>query len=229
MSRPRSWASSGLAIATAVAGVVFMTLGGTAAFGAAAGTALDPCVALGHGDHVHFLVDQSARPSPAMSGAVISGLDQTSCDGKSVIVTFFGNTAGNPNQQMSQDKRLAVFDSARNPCTGQVLTDPLHVAAGTITLHGCALVTDPTRAAYVDIHDVTLMRVQVNGQDIGTGPPATVLGETFTNGQSGSRSSGHGADLPFTGTSAALTFWTGVALVLFGTLTYYCGVRRRRA
>lgn len=268
-------------------GALAMMVGGTAAFGAGAGTAFAPCQVLGNGVGVRFVVDPAAVP-PAISGVVLSGLDPSTCDGQPVVVTFAGNSAGDPGQTANEP--LAVFTSTRAPCTGVVLpaANQVLVAAGSITLHGCPTLTDPSGAAYVNLHDVTLMTVQVDGRSVivipptptdsptatttatgtptatrtatgtptatttATGAPtvtqsrtpivttstsATVLGETFTKGGPGASSSTGvgafqtqqvgGASLPFTGTWAALTFWLGLALVVFGLVALWIGRRRR--
>lgn len=297
-----SWSRGVAGVIAVLVGALAMMIGGTAAFGAGAGTAFAPCQVPGNGLGVHFVVDPAAVP-PAISGVVFSGLDPTTCDGQSVVVTFSGNPAGDPKQTT---KQLAVFTSIQAPCKGVVLpaADQVLVAAGSITLHGCPTLTDPSGAAYVNLHDVTLMTVQVNGRSVIVIPPtptdgptatgtatgtatvtpsptgtptatttatdtstgtgtltatatatgtatatpsrtpivtastsATVLGETFTKGGPGASSSTGvgafqtqqvgGASLPFTGTWAALTFWLGLALVVFGVLALWIGRRRR--
>lgn len=215
------------AVASFVVGVLAMMLGGTAAFGAARGTAFAPCLAVGTGSQVHFLLGNQAAPLPlASTGATVTGLDPGTCDGQPVTITLTGNTAGDPSQPANE--ALAVWDSTLDPCSGAVLARPLVVAAGSITLHACPTVTDPTHAAYVDVHDLTLLRVQVSGADINVGPTTSVLGETFT--KSGSPTAGvspvTGRDLPFTGTWAALTFWLGLLLVVVGAVVLYLGRRR---
>lgn len=217
------------AILVVLVGVLAMMLGGTAAFGAARATAFAPCLAVGGGSQVHFLLDQHTGPRQlAASGATISGLDPGTCDGQSATITLSGNAAGDP--KLPADEPLAVWSSSLDPCSGQPLSHPPVVVAGTITLHGCLTVTDPARASYLNIHDATLMQVQVNGQDL----PTSVEGLTITKpdlgpavvGGTSRGTGGSAAALPFTGTWAALTFWLGLLLLLTGIVTFWLGHRR---
>lgn len=179
-----------------------------------------PCVALTSGIQARFLVANDSHGTLALSGLVLSNLDETLCDGQPVTVSFSGNADGDPNAPANLP--LAILDSTQNPCTGAQLPNPVVITAGMITLHACPTVNDPTKAAFINVHDVTLMTVQVDGQIIdvnpvnptgpsssptgptssSTGPssstnaPSTsVLGETFTNSGGGTSGGSHASVL----------------------------------
>ncbi len=144
-----------VALALAIALTVGAFVGAPAASAASSGSA---CASATSGAKVHYLVGFAAH-GPAIAGVVIGGFDQSACDGLPVTLVLNGNPAGDPNQPVSE--LLTTLDSKRDPCTGATLASPLTISGGSITLHGCAAVTDPHGASYASIHDATQLVLEV--------------------------------------------------------------------
>jgi hypothetical protein len=181
------------------------------------------CLPTTHGVTVHFLLSNPARSVPEVAGVTLHGFDEDTCDGQPVTVTLSGNQAGNPAAPATDV--LSSFDSTVNACSGKALSEPVVVKDGSISLRGCQSTKDPALGAYADVHDLTLLRVEVNGHEVETGPRPKVLGtEVFANGESGT-SAGHAAIqgtsglLPFTGGLSSLWFWIGVLCFMFGLVS----------
>jgi phage tail sheath protein FI len=181
------------------------------------------CLPATQGVTVHFLLSNPARSVPEVAGVTLHGFDEDTCDGQPVTVTLSGNQAGNPAAPATDV--LSSFDSTVNACSGKALTDPVFIKNDSITLRGCQTTNDPALGAYADVHDLTLLRVEVNGHEVETGPRPKVLGtEVFANGESGT-SAGHAAIqgtsglLPFTGGLSSLWFWIGVLCFMFGLVS----------
>jgi hypothetical protein len=181
------------------------------------------CVATSQGVTTHFVLAYGHRPVPGVAEVVLRGFDEGTCDGQPVIVTLSGNQAGDPAADATD--LLSTYDSTVDPCSGGALTDPVFIKNDSITLRGCQTTNDPALGAYADVHDLTLLRVEVNGHEVETGPRPKVLGtEVFANGESGT-SAGHAAIqgtsglLPFTGGLSSLWFWVGVLCFMFGLVS----------
>jgi hypothetical protein len=181
------------------------------------------CLPATQGVTVHFLLSDPAHSLPKVAGVTLHGFDEDTCDGQPVTVTLSGNQAGNPAAPATDV--LSSFDSTVNACSGKALSEPVVVKDGSISLRGCQSTKDPALGAYADLHDLTLLRVEVNGHEVATGPGPKVLGtEVFGNGASGS-SAGHTAIegtsglLPFTGGPYSLWFWVGVLCFMFGLVS----------
>lgn len=207
-------------------GAILVAAGTTDAFGAARGTSFTPCLA-GTGATAHFAGGLSGSPpAPNISTVSISGLTGADCNGSTVVAVLEGNPAGDPSADPTET--LATYNSKLDPCSQQPLTTPNVVAAGSITLSGCA--TGGVAGVITNIHDLTRVALSVGGQNL----PVTVEGETFTKSGAAPITSakpasvlGTTAELPFTGSWAALTFWIGI-LFLLGGLVFILLARTRR-
>ncbi|HZY76687.1 MAG TPA: LPXTG cell wall anchor domain-containing protein [Jatrophihabitantaceae bacterium] len=128
---------------------------------AQAATSGSACAAATSGAQVHFLTDfgSSSPDGSAIAGVTVDGFDAGACDGLPVTVIITGNAAGSDADPASE--LLSTLDSTLDPCTGAKLGAAGTIAGGSITLHGCASVHDPSGAAYASMHDATALTVKV--------------------------------------------------------------------
>jgi hypothetical protein len=190
----------------------------TAAFGVASGTSFMPCLTGTHGATVRYAVDYGPRES-AITRVMIGNLSAAGCDGSPATVILRGNQAGDPSSPA--DETLTTLNSRVDPCSQAPLTKALVISSGTITLDACRT---GGPAGYASVHDVTQVILKIRGKDTG------VLGEKHHRSGHGDGVSSAGApltSLPFTGSWAAVTFWIGLLLVVFGTLLARAARRRR--
>ncbi len=158
------------------------------------------------------------------SGVAVSGVDlsgfPTGCDGHTVTLQMWGNSAGDPSEPFSADTLLSTANSALDPCTQAPLASPVVVANGSITLTLC-----PTHgvARYASVHDLTALNLLVSA----TTPAQVVKGQSTTAPTSTSSSSPgkHGGTLAATTPSsgahlpvslAEFLLLLGFALVVIG-------------
>lgn len=227
------------AIAMAVLGLLAIGLawlgGGTAVASPLTGS----CAAGSHGVAVHF--EWPSLPAePAISGVALSGFDPGSCDGQPVELTLSGNPAGNPATDPTE--LLSTLDSAKDPCTGSALGHPRTIANGSITLTGCSSTQDPGKGAYASVHDITRIRVQVDGHDVlapgapGGSQVSAPQGGTHSGGQGGNGSSSAGPAgagttvtgvLPNTGGPFGFVLLLGIVLLVFGVVLMFTNRRSR--
>ena len=186
------------------------------------------CIPSTNGIEVHFVLGTPAAGSdPGIAGLTLTGFDPPTCDGQPVVVTLSGNTAGDPGR--TADTLMSTYDSAIDPCTGERLDSPELVTEGSIALRGCADSQDATRAAYADLHDLTLLTVRVAGEQVPTGSPpgdevlgVEALGSDHGDGDSGTTDGATAAAanrtdaLAATGGPSSLWFTLGVLLVFCG-------------
>ena len=204
-------------------GVLLIAAGDSDAFGAAAGTSFSPCLPGTSTPRVHFVF--ATAPEPSADGLdlmAVSGLSRSGCDGSAAVLTISGNAAGDPKQAANEP--LGTYDSRLDPCTQQKLANANVISDGAITFTGCAT---GGPAKYANLHDATHLVLTVDGSML----PTIVLGETITRPSPTATvrtAVKNGAELPFTGSYAALTVWLGLLFLVGGIALYVAGRRRRR-
>lgn len=161
----------------------------------------------------HYVAAMGTNHVGYISAVDLSGFD-AGCDGDSAVLQLWGNTAGDPTTPISDDSLLATLDSTLDTCNQIPLNTPMTVQDGNLDLTLC-----PTGgpAAYVSIHDLTLVALVVNGQPV---PVVSAAGLARSAGSSPSATanrSGAGDILAFTGADFEV-------LVIFGLLALLVGI-----
>lgn len=155
----------------------------------------------------------------AVSGVVLSDFPSV-CDGHTVTLQMWGNSAGDPSVALGSDRLLSTADSALAPCTQESLSSPLVVAGGSITLSLCAT---GGPAGYVSAHDLTALSLlvsagasqgQVKAQSTTAPPPGPLSLLGRHGGTLGASTPSSGAQLPLP--LAQFLIALGLALVLVG-------------
>lgn len=104
---------------------------------------------------VHYEIAVGSYPGSnsgaAVSGVVLSGFP-AACDGAAVTLEMRGNRAGDP--LLTPNILLSTADSKLDPCSQRVLSTPLVVTNGSITLSLCER---GGQAGYASVHDLTLL------------------------------------------------------------------------
>lgn len=180
-----------------VVGMLMVGLSGPGGETASAAPSAGRCVAGSRGVAVHFTVTDPSGPEVGIEKVALSGFDPAHCDGQPVEVVLSGNRAGDPSRPATE--LLSTLDSAKDPCTGAALPEPLTINAGVITLTGCASTVDPQRAADASVHDVTQLQVRVSGQTIPIGGGAAVSaphGPTANAGGTAQAAGGNAVSAP---------------------------------
>ncbi len=195
-----------------------------AALGVMPVAAEQPSCGLGPPVVVHYETAVGTHPAidsrVAVSGVVLSGFP-SACDGETVRLEMWGNTAGDPSVPLSGDRLLSTADSRLAPCLPRrALSTPVVVGTnGAITLSLCP---GGGPAGYVSVHDLTRLSLsmspaprsgQVKGQSTTkpSGPP----------GSAGQHGGVLGATTPLTGAHLPLVLsWSlmliGIALLFLG-------------
>jgi hypothetical protein len=219
-SRPRRRRPGAFALAALVAGaglvasVVIMSALGAMPVSAAPTTS---CDSSGSPVTVHYEIAGGYPGSAsgfAVSGVVLSNFP-ADCDGATVTLAMWGNSAGDPSVVPSSDKLLSTADSTLDPCSQKSLSTPLVVTNESITLSLCAT---GGPAGYASVHDLTLLTLFV---------PATsggALGASTSNSPAGTV-----VPTPVTGAAPSLAsdlLALGIALLLAGAVVYASGARR---
>ncbi len=155
----------------------------------------------------------------AVSGVVLSDFP-SACEGHTVTLQMWGNSAGDPSVALSSDRLLSTADSALAPCTQDSLSSPLVVAGGSITLSLCAT---GGPAGYVSAHDLTALSLlvsagasqgQVKAQSTTAPPPSPLSPPGRHGGTLGVSTPSSGAQLPLP--LAQFLIVLGLALILVG-------------
>ena len=160
----------------------------------------------------HYVAAMGTNHVGYISAVDLSGF-AAGCDGDTAVLQLWGNTAGDPSVPMSGDSLLATLDSRLDSCTQLPLT-PMTVHDGNIDLTLC-----PTGgpAAYVSIHDLTLVALVVNGQAVPVVSAASTANSAGPSTNATAKHSGSGGILAFTGADLEV-------LAIFGVLALFVGL-----
>ncbi len=149
----------------------------------------------------------------------VSSLDLSgfpvNCDGATVVVQMWGNTAGDPSVPMSADTLLSTADSTLDPCTQTTLATPMTVAGGTIDLSLCPI---SGAAGEVSVRELTLVALVVNGL-----PVPTTLGVSGGKASDAATSTGHSKSsgiLAFTGSNIEVALASAILALLVGLVLF---------
>lgn len=140
---------------------------------------------------MHFSVADTPGPEVRIDQVSLSGFDPASCNGRPVEVMLSGNRAGDPTSPATE--LLATLDSAKDPCTGAALAQPLTIRDGAITLAGCASTVERQRQA-PSVHAVTQLQVRVSGQTVPIGGGGAVNAPQSPIANAGGASPAAGGD-----------------------------------
>jgi hypothetical protein len=146
-----------------------------------------------------------------------------SCDGATVVLQLWGNSAGDPSVPMSGDTLLSMADSTLDPCTKATLATPLTVTGGNIDLPLC-----PTGGAGGDasVHDLTLVALTVNGLSV-----PTTLGVSDGKASDAATSAAHSKSsgiLAFTGANIVAALAAAILSLLVGLVLFVVSRRAGR-
>lgn len=198
------------------------------------------CLASPGGIQIHYGLGSNRSGDVGIESVELSGFDPETCDGAPARVTLSGNQAGDPAGPA--DEQLAVLDTALSPCTGAEV-DPAHViSGGSLTLRACSTLPSPTGAAYADLHDVTRIQIEVDGNEVPLTPAVDespdsgpdVLGvQQFAYGSGSGVTANSGASggdlMPATGGPRSLMLWSGMLLLLLGVISLAWDLLRPRS
>lgn len=170
----------------------------------------------------HYVAALGTNHVGYISAVDLSGFD-AGCNGDSAVLELWGNTAGDPTVPISGDSLLATSDSTLDTCTQLPLKTPMTVQDGNIDLTLC-----PTGgpAAYVSIHDLTLLSLVVNGQAV---PVVSAAGTASSAGSSLTATvnrGGAGGIVAFTGADIEVLTIVGVLALLVGVAIALLSRRR---
>lgn len=192
------------------------------ALGPPAFAAGESCSASAAGVQTRYLLHTADGPL-TISGVALSGFDPATCDGQTVRVSFYGNAAGD---SAASTDLLSVMDTSAIPCRRDGDDSPVVLHEGSITVRGCAEAADPHGAAFVDVHDVTSLRVQVAGAGPSDITKPKVLGsQAIQDGAEMPAPPASGDALGDTGGARLVAAYLGLAFLLLGILAL---ARRRR-
>lgn len=142
----------------------------------------------------------------AVSGVVLSGFPGA-CDGHTVTLRMWGNSAGDPSLPVSSDRLLSTANSSLQPCTQRTLSRPVVVTNGSIALALCAA---GGPGGYVSVHDLTALALLVSAE----GTQGQVKAQSTTAPSSGPPSPGLVPPPRHQGTLGATTPSSGAHLLL---------------
>lgn len=193
---------------------VFATYATTSSARAAATAPADGgCGASSAPATAHFVAAMGADRVGYISAVDLSGFD-AGCDGDTAVLRLWGNPAGDPAVPLSGDSLLATLDSTLDSCTQLPLNTPMTVQDGNIDLGLC-----PTGgpAAYVSIHDLTLVELFVNGHAVPVVSAASTAESTGSSATAVAKQGGASGILAFTGADIELLTIGGLLALLAGT------------
>jgi hypothetical protein len=153
-------------ILATVMGLLLALAGNTNAFGAA-GNGFTPCLPGSQPIQVHYTYDTTpADPSGyGLNTFTLTGFD-AGCDGDTVVLTISGNLAGDPAAAVTEV--LGTYDTTLDPCTQQPAATPVTITNGTIVIDACPTYGPPAGPA--NLHDATLLHLEVDGQNLPVNP-----------------------------------------------------------